>query len=518
VSTAIGRAALVLTTNSAGLKSGLAGAGADVKRWGDSVGSLLKGAGVAAGLATAGAVAGFKEVNDTLAEMARGGAAAKAFGLTAEQFTGMAGIAESVGGSQREFVESLVTLGKLAAEGAAGKGEVAVAWFEQLNLNAQEFKQLRLDEQFFKVWEAISKLPADQRVRPLMVAFGEDGGKQLLSLLAKTPAELRRMAAGFEISTSAVERATAANESWKQAQQGLTVAWREFAVEAAPAVEGLIRKATELAGGFTKAAQAIRDARAAAPPGAGGGSGAEQGSRAGRFISDFWDHLPTTSEVGPAFFTALESQADAWAKIGNAGAEARARLHGLLTGTDRTAVLEDTGRAERFLDALNKPPPGPDRGPGWVARFREQARAAAEAADQVWRRADLARWKLEGMLGRDLGVGILRSLPLVEALGERVRAVGEAADHWFGGRGDAGPWAAVAKAAGALERFDNPALVKGSAGEISVRARHEMGGSGPQGQVLQEARRQTGHLKGIEGGVKQLLDRLAEPAPGLLPF
>ena len=96
---------------------------------------------------------------------------AKALGLTSEQFTGVAGVAKSVGEETREFLESLVTMGKLATDAAAGVGEVAGPAFEKMGLNAKDFVALS------KVQDPLTK------TRLLMNAFGEDGGKYLLPLL-----------------------------------------------------------------------------------------------------------------------------------------------------------------------------------------------------------------------------------------------------------------------------------------------------------------------------------------------
>src|SRR5689334_11486025 len=111
------------------MRSGLSDVGQDARRWANdtanSVNTRLKDVGKDAGkgngfsklaAGAVAAVAGVREAVQTLDEVARGGAAAKAFGLTAEQFTGMAAVARSTGELQREFIESLVTLGKVASE------------------------------------------------------------------------------------------------------------------------------------------------------------------------------------------------------------------------------------------------------------------------------------------------------------------------------------------------------------------------------------------------------------------
>lgn len=175
---------------------------------------------------------------DKIQDLAKQGAIADSLGLTAEQFTGIAGIAKAAGEDTKEFIESLVTLGKVASEGALGKGEVAADFFKAINVNAKEFQALRADEQFFQFFEAVRQVEDPlQRVRALMTAFGEDGGKLLLPLLSKAPDELRAMAAGFSSTTEDIRQAQAAQVAFAGASAQLDKAWRSVVIGMAPAVE-----------------------------------------------------------------------------------------------------------------------------------------------------------------------------------------------------------------------------------------------------------------------------------------
>ncbi|MFO0806238.1 MAG: hypothetical protein U0791_24305 [Gemmataceae bacterium] len=183
----------------------------------------------------------------TLQDLAKQGSIAKAFGLTTEAFTGIAGVAKSAGEDTREFIESLVTLGKVASEGAAGKGEVAAEFFKELNLDAAEFAALKPDEMFFKFFEAVKKVEDPlRRVRLLMVAFGEDGGKYLLPLLDKSDSQLRDMAASFAISSRDVEAATKANASYNDMLAVMGRTWQAFAAAVAPALGEVFSQATRI--------------------------------------------------------------------------------------------------------------------------------------------------------------------------------------------------------------------------------------------------------------------------------
>lgn len=211
----------------------------------DALGKKIRGIGqqftkVGLGLGAAG-VTGLapvlKAVQD-INDIAKQGAVADAFGLSSEAFTGIAGVAKSVGEGTREFIESMVTLGKVSSEGALGKGEVAPQFFKDLNVNAKEFVKLGADEKFFQFFEAVQKVEDPlKKVRLLMVAFGEDGGKFLLPLLSKTPEQLREMANGFAVSTEDMQEARKAQASYIEATNAISKAWRAVVVALAPTIK-----------------------------------------------------------------------------------------------------------------------------------------------------------------------------------------------------------------------------------------------------------------------------------------
>lgn len=227
-----GRAFVELFTKNS-LAAGLNAAAADLKAFGRNISSIgLKFAGL--GAIGAGALL---PMTNTLSDLAKQGSIANALGLTSEQFTGIAGVAKSVGNDTKEFIESLVTLGKLGTDAAAGTEQASQA-FAAMGLNANEFIKLRADEQFFAVFDAMNKMQDPlQRTRALMLAFGEDGGKILLPLLGKSGDELRRMAAGFAISSDDMRDATKASTAYATATQTLSKAWQAVSIAAAPIVK-----------------------------------------------------------------------------------------------------------------------------------------------------------------------------------------------------------------------------------------------------------------------------------------
>lgn len=213
-------------------------------KFGDAIGKM----GRAMALGGAAALTPLVGAMSTLNDVAKQGSIANALGLTSEQFTGMAGAAKAVGNNTREFIESLVTLGKLGTDAVGNIGTVAAPAFKTLGLNAEEFIKLRTDEQFFQMFAAIKKVEDPlARVRMLMLAFGEDGGKLLLPLLDKSNEELRKFAAGFAVSSDDMVKAQQAALSYTAATSALGKAWRSVSIAAAPIVKAI-------ADGFAQAA------------------------------------------------------------------------------------------------------------------------------------------------------------------------------------------------------------------------------------------------------------------------
>ncbi len=281
---AIGTGSIVLTANADGLASGLQKASADTAKWAggmkgkvaqaaggggfmssvaDKLGGLARSAFSPAGIAIGGALgaaAGFAMV-DEIKGIAGQGKIADSLGLSAEQFTGMAGVAKSVGSDTKDFIEGMATLSGKAMDAAAGKGEDSVAVFQKLGVDAAVFQKLGMEDQFYGLFEALNKVenPAE-RFNLLMKATGEDTGKNLLGILGKSTGELKSMAAGFAVSTAEMEKSKKASAAFASAEQAIAKLWRTVAVAAAPVLEmiaGGVKRLQPLFDWFGRALAAI---------------------------------------------------------------------------------------------------------------------------------------------------------------------------------------------------------------------------------------------------------------------
>ena len=232
----------------------------DAQRQWQNFGNALGSIGRTMALGGAAALSPLIGAMSTLNDVAKQGSIANALGLTSEQFTGIAGVAKSVGEDTREFIESLVTLGKLGTDAAAGTQQASDA-FASMGLNANEFIKLRADEQFFAVFESLNKMQDPlQRTRVLMMAFGEDGGKYLLPLLGKSTDELRNMAAGLAITSDDMKAATSAQQAYTAATSALGKAWQSVSIAAAPIVKILADGIAQAVTPFREFVNANREA------------------------------------------------------------------------------------------------------------------------------------------------------------------------------------------------------------------------------------------------------------------
>ena len=243
MSSSIGKAALTLTTNATGLYGGLDGASGKIRSWanglkgiiGGGLKAVVTGFGAGLGVGAMSSIGGFiGKAFDRLPEIAKIASTGQAFGLSAEKFSGMAGLAKQAGSDIRDFTEALSTLSGRADEAATG-GIVASQMFSQLGIRAADFKQLKIDDQFYGIMKAINavKNPAEQ-VGLLFRAFGEDSGKNLISLLGKSDEELRKMSAGFAMSSNDIARAEIASQSLTQANAALSRAYDNVLISMTP--------------------------------------------------------------------------------------------------------------------------------------------------------------------------------------------------------------------------------------------------------------------------------------------
>jgi hypothetical protein len=219
------------------------------------IGAGVAGAGAAV-LAPLGILA-----SDRLKDIGRLGDLAAAFALTAEEASGLFGVFGALGSKTREATESMVTLQKRVADAISGTGEEAKEFFQKLGVDASKFAGLNVHEQFFLLHESLQAVadPAT-KVRLLMLAIGEDGGKDLLPVLSRTTDELREMTKQFEISAGDMKDAREAGFAMTMAWGGVNKVLNQVAIALAPTIKTLAELFTPVlksVGEFIKRNQAL---------------------------------------------------------------------------------------------------------------------------------------------------------------------------------------------------------------------------------------------------------------------
>lgn len=235
-----GRAFVEVFADTGRLRSGLTGAAALVKQFGDRINSLGK-IGIGAGLSgLVGGIAAFGKLQET----AKLGDVADAFGLSAEKASRLFGIMQAGGSDLRDATEGVATFNQRIQDALEGKGAEAAEIFSKLGVGADQFTGDSADK-FSQLLEVLKALPDPAlRVQLLLRAVGEDTGKNLIPLLSMSSDELRKLGDSFVVSSKDMELARKTNRDYTIAVAQISAAWRSVAIALAPAVRQIIEAVT----------------------------------------------------------------------------------------------------------------------------------------------------------------------------------------------------------------------------------------------------------------------------------
>ena len=260
----IGSAALVLTTESSGLTSGLDKAASEAKSKISAMAASVKGhlggltdsakssmsqlggfikggiAGLAAGFgagAFSGAISGIKE-------LASAGKQAKSLGIASDQFMGLSEQMSKFGIEGEDVTKILGKMSVKVLEAAKGGDDKL---FRGLGLSAKELAALPIDQQFTRIADAVSKLGSPAEQAAAAMGIFEKKGIAILPMLQKggksigdTTEEFKKM--GLALGQSDMDKLLKA----QQALPKLGQAWKGFSntilVAIAPVVELIASK------------------------------------------------------------------------------------------------------------------------------------------------------------------------------------------------------------------------------------------------------------------------------------
>lgn len=517
--TAIGRAALVLTTDASQARAGLSKFGDDVKQdagkiaasvgggsGGGLLGRLVAGApGAIAGVvgAAVGLVSGFvHEQTAKLKDLAKVGRQADALGIDSAQFQGLSSALKRVGVEGDGVVNVFGRLAHTTATAAEGNGAAAAA-FARIGIDAGELARLPLDQQFLRISSAMKALPpgANQAATAIDI-FGKRGAT-LLPVLTQGGDALQKWidkekqlgnAVGAE-DMKAVQSAAAAIPKLHKAWDGL---YTRITVAVAPALEKVFGLMTDGVGVVTplfvtagKVLGTLGEIEAEVA--------AEVAGAVRYVVGSVGDWIKETVGLGETTLTVrgvvLEcfrgigtSAALAWDVI-RAGAGIAATAFGYVVESGLSVVsvfrtVVDLGR--QLPDSL-KP-----------AGFDGFADAVGRADDRV---------KAVGREIKEWGIGAVTSFgsTAVQFNAWLDRIAAKQKKQTEEQKRDAiGAAAEVA----ALTKFDNGALARGSSAEVTARLRYEAGGK--VDAQLAEAKKGNELLKGIKEEVGGQADQVGK--------
>ncbi len=175
----------------------------------------------------------FKSTADDMAKMLD---VAKAFGISGKQASGLFGVLAAAGGEFKENLEGVIQFSDTLNEALKGGDTQGAKLFDGLAVTAKEMEGLEVDEQFYRVHEAIRQLPQPLQEAKLALLGGTDSMKQWQRLLSMSSEEVRQMAADLAISTKELEDAQAASRGMEQAGAALGRVWQQTVIMLAPVV------------------------------------------------------------------------------------------------------------------------------------------------------------------------------------------------------------------------------------------------------------------------------------------
>lgn len=174
----------------------------------------------------------FKGTADDLKDMSD---AAKALGISGRAASGLFG---AIPGDFKENVEGLAQFSD-AIQQALKDGGKTTALFEGLSISAKDLEGVPLDEQFYRIHDAIRQLPQSQQAYKLGLVGGTDSMKKWLPLLSMSNEELRAQAGRLSMTSAELEQAAAASKAMAAAGKGVEQAWQRVVVIVAPLVTSL---------------------------------------------------------------------------------------------------------------------------------------------------------------------------------------------------------------------------------------------------------------------------------------
>lgn len=182
----------------------------------------------------------FKSTADDLAKMKT---TVEALGASARGGSGLFGLLNQFS-DFGENVEGLTQFSN-AIQTALADTSKTTQLFEGLSVSAKDLAGVPLDEQFYRIHDAIRQLPQEQQAFKLGLVGGTDSMKKWLPILGMTTQEIRDQAAALSFGSSELDDATRASKAMAQAGGQINRAWQQAVIALAPLVADLGKQAAD---------------------------------------------------------------------------------------------------------------------------------------------------------------------------------------------------------------------------------------------------------------------------------
>lgn len=238
----VGRLAAVLTANTQAFDKGFKRAGGRVSAFSDRVKSALTSVQAqVAGLVGAGGFAAM--IKNSFSEVDEIGKFAQRIGASTAELSQLGFVAEQTGSSQQTLNIALQRMTRRVSQAAQGSGE-AVKALDELGLSAESLAQLRPEQQFIRISEAMKGLDNESDKVRLTFALFDSEGVALKNTLAQGEDGIRAMMQeadrlGRTIDESMVAKAELANDSFNRLKSVVKGLANSAAQDMAPALTTL---------------------------------------------------------------------------------------------------------------------------------------------------------------------------------------------------------------------------------------------------------------------------------------
>ena len=288
-------------------------------------------------------------VKDSLEAADAIGKLAQKTGAGTEALSVFAVAATTADVSQESLEKGLVRLSRTLDDANGGSKEAATT-LRRLGLSASEIKNIKVDEAFLRIANAVAALPGGyQRAALAQKAFGK-GGAELIPLLldlsgkGMAEAEARARSMGLVFSRDATDAAQVFNDTLTDLKNAARGAAVQFGSGLAPAITQVVRSLTD-------GASAVQS-----------GSLAELGRSIGNVLKTILSNTATQVADVETLLARIQlaaANAKAVAQFVSGNVQG-ASVTFQLARTDFTKTIADiTARRDKTLADLNAPPPTP---------------------------------------------------------------------------------------------------------------------------------------------------------------